>query len=165
MTYEPLDLRGKVPKQKKVDAIIVHNSGSNNDTVESVVDYHRKKWSDVGYNWMIANGTIYVGRSTMFVGAHTRGNNDGSVGVCAIGNYMSKLPKKKDIEALVRILSIECFARGLSSDKIIGHRESPGASTDCPGNKLFEYLPEIRKMVDERLKERKNASKEKAKGK
>lgn len=162
--YEPMNLNGKVQKQKNPEIIIIHNSGDDKDTVASVVHYHRSKWADVGYNWLIAGGAINVGRSEMFVGAHSRGANDGSVGICVVGNYMAKLPKKEDIEALVRILAIECFAQNLPVSKIIGHSDVKGASTDCPGTMLHGYLPEIRAMVTAKLKERNDDTKKKARG-
>ena len=43
-------------------------------------------WSDVGYHWVIRlDGSIEVGRPLEKSGAHTKGHNKDSVGVCYIG--------------------------------------------------------------------------------
>ncbi|MCK4521000.1 MAG: N-acetylmuramoyl-L-alanine amidase [Nanoarchaeota archaeon] len=155
--YSKNDFKG-VKVQDSPSMIIIHNSGSDKDTALSIVHYHRSKWSGVGYHWLIEKGRIIAGRPTLFVGAHSSGENNGSIGFCVVGNYMEKLPDEETLAALVRIISIECFANNIPVEKIIGHREV--GNTDCPGDKLFEFIPEIRKRVKSKLKERNNDTKE-----
>lgn len=43
-------------------------------------------WSDVGYHYVIdRRGRVENGRDEMLPGAHTRGHNSDSIGVCLVG--------------------------------------------------------------------------------
>lgn len=43
-------------------------------------------WSDIGYHFVILlDGTVEIGRPLERVGAHVRGENNDSVGICYIG--------------------------------------------------------------------------------
>jgi len=45
-----------------------------------------KPWRDIGYHWVInRNGGIEKGRNESVMGAHTRGQNAHSIGVCLVG--------------------------------------------------------------------------------
>lgn len=50
-----------------------------------------KGWDDIGYNFIIGeDGNIYEGRGWGKKGAHSKPFNSKSIGICIIGNYMSK---------------------------------------------------------------------------
>lgn len=58
-------------------------------------NYHinEKKWSDIGYNFLVGeDGNVYEGRGWAKTGAHTKGYNNKSIGICIIGNYDSEYP-------------------------------------------------------------------------
>ncbi|QDP46893.1 MAG: putative endolysin [Prokaryotic dsDNA virus sp.] len=56
-------------------------------TVEEVRRWHKGRgWSDIGYHYLIdAGGVINIGRPLRFVGAHTKGQNYDSIGICYVG--------------------------------------------------------------------------------
>ena len=88
-----------MPKGKRnVNKIIIHHSASPKDTTkEQIYDWHvnGNGWSDIGYHFVITeDGTIHEGRHINTSGAHCRGHNANSIGVCVTGNTNNEKPKK-----------------------------------------------------------------------
>lgn len=49
------------------------------------------KWSDIGYNFVVGeDGNVYEGRGWDKIGAHAPSYNSKSIGICMIGNFVSK---------------------------------------------------------------------------
>ena len=77
----------------KVNKIVLHCSGTRIDQdfgAEACRNFHvnDRKWSDIGYHYYIEkDGTLVPGRNIQFVGAHCRGNNTNSIGICLEGGY------------------------------------------------------------------------------
>ena len=71
--------------------IIVHCSytpPSMDIGVDTIKDWHVNDngWSDIGYHYVIRrNGKIEPGRPVEQAGAHVRGHNRDSIGICLIG--------------------------------------------------------------------------------
>ena len=76
---------------RDLNRIILHCSATREGkdfSVDTIRDWHVKGngWSDIGYHWVIRlDGSIEVGRPLEKSGAHTKGHNKDSVGVCYIG--------------------------------------------------------------------------------
>ena len=76
---------------RDLNRIILHCAATREGkdfSVDTIRDWHVKGrgWSDIGYHWVIRlDGTIEVGRPLERSGAHTKGHNKDSVGVCYIG--------------------------------------------------------------------------------
>ncbi|WP_256107263.1 peptidoglycan recognition protein [Streptomyces sp. ODS05-4] len=131
---------------------------------------HGQHWDDIGYNFLVdACGTVYEGRAggvdRPVVGAHTKGFNEGTVGVAAIGTFNEgaevpqpmldaiadvvawKLgPDGPDPRGSVMLVSSNDEARFPEGAKALlpvvgGH--SDGYPTRCPGDALYARLPEI----------------------
>jgi hypothetical protein len=136
---------GEMTKQTRPGKIYLHHSGNDIDTVAGIVAYHKSKWLDVGYNWLIKDGKVFAGRPMLFTGAHTKGGNSGSIGICMVGNYDLKLPSEDSITALVRIMAEQCFMFHIDERNILGHRDKN--PTDCPGEMLYNFIPELRVLV------------------
>ncbi len=70
---------------------------------ETIKSWHVKGngWSDIGYHYVIElDGTVKKGRPMHRSGAHTKGHNTGSIGVCYVGGIdISKKPKDTRTEA------------------------------------------------------------------
>ena len=76
--------------RKKTDYIVVHCSATTPDMdigVEEIDQWHKDRgWSGVGYHDVIRrNGVPEEGRHVNAVGAHVKGYNSISVGVCLVG--------------------------------------------------------------------------------
>jgi len=81
---------------RKFDTIIIHcaatpphwMAGSSTVAQMKEIDrWHKDRgWSGIGYHYVIGrDGTVVKGRHLNKTGAHTKGHNTGSVGVCLVG--------------------------------------------------------------------------------
>ena len=84
---------------RKIDKIIVHCSatieGANIKT-ETIREWHLKRgWKDIGYHYVVElDGSIGVGRLESVMGAHSKGQNRSSIGICYTGGLdSSRKPK------------------------------------------------------------------------
>lgn len=130
-------------------------------------------WDDLGYNFIVDKcGTVYEGRAggvnQAVTGAHTKGFNADTVGIAALGSFddggevpapmlegMAKVAAWKlrlDTRpgGRVRLVSsndASLFEHGETAEMfaISGHRDA--YSTACPGDALYERLPEIRDLA------------------
>lgn len=73
-----------------IQYIVVHCSDSpqgRGDTAKTIHDWHLSRgWSGIGYHFVILeNGKVERGRPVYWAGAHVKGHNIGSIGVCLIG--------------------------------------------------------------------------------
>jgi hypothetical protein len=140
--------------------------------------YHTQSlgWADIGYNFLVDKfGRIWIGRAggpTRNVrGAHTLGFNHQSFGVAAIGNFDAVGPPAALARGLVRISAwklamanrrpgARIWSTSEGSDRypagmkvrlpiMDGHRDTN--QTACPGQVLYERLPNIRRRTAERI--------------
>jgi N-acetylmuramoyl-L-alanine amidase len=87
--------------------LVVHCSASpqgRGDTAISIHRWHQERdFSGIGYHRVILeDGTVQQGRPDYWQGAHTRGYNHESLGVCLIGEGGDATPLQLD--ALAKIL-------------------------------------------------------------
>ncbi len=153
--------------------IIHHSAGSNTDTnyvqvVRNIYLYHTevRGWSDIGYNYLIAqNGLIFAGRDPdtlqqdSVMGAHFCASNSGTLGTCILGDYTNRIPTDTTLSSLVHLLNWQAGKQGLDPlaqhahplnaalPVIAGHRD--GCATECPGNKLYELLENLRQASNQ----------------
>ena len=122
-----------------VNEIIVHCSATREGqqiTVDTIRDWHLAKgWNDIGYHFYIdLDGTINKGRDIDKMGAHCKGHNRNSIGICYCGGVEEdgKTPKdtrydcqKDSLLAVLRTL------KAMYPEAIIhGHRDF--ANKACP---------------------------------
>ncbi len=125
---------------RKIDKIIIHCSATREGQhidVDTIRDWHvnGRGWSDVGYHYIIyLDGTVHPGRPVERSGAHTKGQNSNSIGICYIGGVETdgKTPKdtrtpeqKAALDNLLFVLT-DIFA----NTTIHGHNEF--ATKACP---------------------------------
>jgi hypothetical protein len=93
-------------------------------------------WRDVGYHHVITrSGKLEMGRPTLTVGAHAKGYNSNSVGICLVGGVnIAGEPdcnftraQWQQLEKLV--YSCKVMYR---EAQVIGHRDLPGVTKACP---------------------------------
>ena len=128
--------------------IILHHSLTEDGKTVSwnaIRQYHLSKgWNGIGYHFGIELvGNRYetlLGRLPTEIGAHCRGMNDASLGICFVGNFDIEEPPGEQLiigRQLVRSL-MKVF--GISKEMVKGHREY--SSKTCPGIKfpLGEFI-------------------------
>lgn len=136
-----------------VDTIVLHCSATpfNQDIgAEEIRRYHvdHRKWSDIGYHYVIRlDGSLEEGRPLYKQGAHVRGHNQTSIGICYIGGLDQKgravntmnIMQRAAIEELVDELV-------LVFDQITdfcGHCDFPGVKKTCPNFAVSEEFAGI----------------------
>ena len=122
---------------RKIDTVVVHCSDTPEGAYFDIEDIKRwhigdNGWSDVGYHYIILlDGTIQKGREDAVVGAHVKGFNYNSIGICYIGGGGGKdtrTPEQK--ESLIILIG---FLRRLYPDsKALGHKDFKGVTKKCP---------------------------------
>tara|TARA_B110000908_G_C9967155_1_gene319517 strand:+ start:31 stop:567 length:537 start_codon:yes stop_codon:yes gene_type:complete len=113
--------------------------------VEEIRRWHTDKgWSDIGYHFVVdRQGDVCVGRPVERVGAHAKGHNKNSIGICLIGGFGSDADDKfeehyTDLQRKALENLIKDLTDTHSNAKIRGHNEV--SSKACPGFRVKEYL-------------------------
>lgn len=77
---------------RKLNEIIIHCSATPRTMdigTKEIRQWHKKRgWRDIGYHYVIRrNGIVEAGRPVEQTGAHVKGRNRNSIGICLIGGY------------------------------------------------------------------------------
>lgn len=123
---------------RNITEIIIHCSATTEGkhfTAGDIDRWHRQRgFTSIGYHYVILlNGEIQQGRDLQQIGAHCKGHNRQSIGICYIGGLDNKgiakdtrTPKQKD--SLHRLL--QSLKRQFPDAHIVGHNNF--ANKDCP---------------------------------
>lgn len=119
--------------------------------------YHQDAldWCDIGYHFSVdAAGSIYRGRTTSArTGSHVGGQNSGNIGISLMGTFTTVSPSTAQLSGLMDAFAwlAEEWSIPATSDRIRGHRQWPGQSTSCPGDKTLAQKTTILSGVTARL--------------
>ena len=132
---------------RELNKIIVHCSASPFGSAEIIDQWHRAKgWDGIGYHFVILNGItksgnkfdkkldsfIEEGRPLEKIGAHCKGYNTGSIGVCLIGDEF--FTGRQLYQALPELLIDLCKNHKIEPKEIYGHYELDSHKS-CPNIK------------------------------
>jgi N-acetylmuramoyl-L-alanine amidase len=137
---------------RKINKIIIHCS----DTPEAkyfdskdIKDWHLERgFNDIGYHYVILlDGTIEIGRSLKTSGAHARGVNSNSVGVCYIGGKNHNMTQVKDTRTDKQKESLGLLLKTLrkmfKDAEILGHYQAVDTDKLCPSFDACEEYKDI----------------------
>ena len=136
----------------KPEHIIMHHSATKDSSSLSwaaIRKAHMEKgWDGIGYHYgieLVGDGyEILIGRDLDKSGAHCRGMNSKSFGICLVGNFdIDKVPQEQWTIALALAMSL-CSLFEIPIENVHGHREY--SQTHCPG-KNFDILKFRRDLV------------------
>ena len=138
---------------KNIRRIVIHHSATETGNAAFFRVLHRmvNGWNDVGYHYIIGNGTfsedgeIEKGRVLPFRGAHAKGGNQNSIGICLVGNFNLNRPTVLQLTSLSLLLRMLIAEYSLDRESITLHRLVEGSSTECPGSNFS--LEKIRYLV------------------
>lgn len=90
----------------KINKIILHCSDSDlpeHDNINVIKEWHLKRgFVDVGYHYFIdKKGHIFEGRKLNIEGAHCKGQNSDSVGICLSGRHDFRTAQYLTLELLI----------------------------------------------------------------
>lgn len=127
---------------EKRTGFMTHWSGTDVEpSITSIQSYHMdvRKWSDIGYNFLISNktGAIYEGRGWNVVGAHCAGFNTANIGVCIMMDDDSTLSDaaKRSLRWLAD--QADKNAKKKLNRKLV-HKDK--GETDCPGPEITAWV-------------------------
>jgi len=141
--------------ERKIDLLVVHCSATEYGAeflAQDIDEWHRvdNGWSGCGYHYVItAHGTIQKCRNDECEGAHAKGFNEHSLGICLIGGMRNGVAtndgySKEQYVALYNLLK-KLLAHHPDS-QIKGHRELEGVNKACPCLS-DQYLDLLRDLV------------------
>ena len=119
---------------RELNKIIIHYSwtpASMDIGVEEIRRWHLERgWQDIGYHFVLRrNGIIELGRPIEIQGAHTRGQNQDSIGICIVGGKPDVNFTKEQWSSLSTLVAELMFEHNIY--EVGGHRDY--AASECPG--------------------------------
>ena len=132
-----------------ITKIIIHCSATpegRDVSKDTIKQWHLDRgWSDIGYHYVIdIKGNLKEGRSLDRQGAHVRGHNKNSIGICYVGGCDTNMkPKDTRTEAqrgVLRALLMDLMDK-YPNATIHGHNEF--SSKACPSFNVQEEYKDI----------------------
>lgn len=143
---------------REIKEIIVHCSDTNFGSAALIDEWHKSRgWRGIGYHFVILNGirtrdgeysarfdgSVERGRSVDHAGAHCRGHNENSIGICLIG--IRSFTPIQLFQSLPDLLELLIGRYRVTLGDIAGHYEYDGTKI-CPGFDLPRYLRNLKKL-------------------
>jgi N-acetylmuramoyl-L-alanine amidase len=125
---------------RQINKIIVHCSATREGQdipIETIKKWHieGRGWSDIGYHFYIdINGKIQMGRNIAKIGAHCKGQNRNSIGICYCGGVEADGKTPKDTrtdEQKEALLAVLRTLKAMYPEAII-HSHKDYANKACP---------------------------------
>lgn len=118
----------------KLEYLIIHTEAAplvtNAPRFDVVNNYHRQLFNFksslgfwCGYQYFVEkSGKVIQARADTEEGAHTKGYNSVSIGICLAGNGDVELPTQTQIDALSELLARKSKEWNIPKEKIVPHR-------------------------------------------
>lgn len=124
---------------RQITEIIIHCSATpigKNYTVEDIDKWHKAKgWKGIGYHYVIyLDGSVHKGRQEEEIGAHCKGHNSNSIGVCYIGGldeFGEPEDTRTDKQKEALIVLLKALKTKYPAATIHGHREFAAKACPC----------------------------------
>ena len=128
---------------KNIKLLVVHCSDSEDSEALTAFDLHKMHlnfgWDGIGYHKVInRSGKIENGRPEYWVGAHVKGKNTISLGVCLIGRYQFTAKQFISLERVLRK-----WKSLYPEAKIVGHRDTGNTKKTCPNFDVITWSKNI----------------------
>jgi hypothetical protein len=142
------------PNARPWKYIVIHHSATDSGSAALFHRQHLQRgWDELGYHFVIDNGhggpdgRVEIGPRwrKQKHGAHcggTPGNeyNEVGIGICLVGNFQNRMPTSRQMDALEELVAYLATTYDIPPDRIIAHRDAPGANTECCGRALYRHL-------------------------
>ena len=136
---EKYEWAGSLAKRSTINMIVLHHAEASSCTAQQIYAWHiANGWSGFGYHFFInKKGEIFRGRPENVIGAHAKGHNSNSIGICFEGAYNKQIMPEEQIKAGQELISYLKKKYNISSIK----KHSDLCETDCPGkNFAFDRI-------------------------
>jgi N-acetylmuramoyl-L-alanine amidase len=135
---------------REIKRIVLHCAAtkpSQDIDADTIREWHLARgWSDIGYHYVIKlDGIVESGRPLSLMGAHARGHNKNSVGICYIGglDYKGKpqdTMNGRQVDSFKRLVYALCITLNKPL-AIHGHNEFSDKA--CPSFKVADKFSEL----------------------
>jgi len=133
---------------RKIEKVIIHCSDTFNSMdigVKQIRSWHKARgWSDIGYHFIIRRDGIQEhGRPISIAGAHCKGQNSHSIGVCLVGGKSGNGDPADNFNP-GQILSAKKLLKDLKSlfPEITFHGHNEFSEKECPVIDIKTIIPE-----------------------
>ena len=140
---------------RQIKKIILHCSatetkpGSHPVTIKDIRRMHKARgWNDVGYHYYIRlDGTLEEGRPIEKEGAHCKGHNADSIGICYEGGLLEGKPcdTRTPVQKMVMLYLIVTLLTKFDIESIHGHNEF--AAKACPCFDVQEEYKQLNEIL------------------
>ncbi len=126
---------------RPVEYIVVHCSATKPSADIGAAEIRRwhldRGFSDIGYHFVIRrNGVLERGRPLKKPGAHVKGYNRRSIGICWVGGLNNITGKPEDNRTEEQKITLATLVKALKEiwpyAEVKGHRDFPGVKKACP---------------------------------
>lgn len=137
---------------RTINWIVIHCSATpegRDVRTETIKKWHvdDNGWSDIGYHYVIElDGSLVEGRKEEKQGAHAKGYNSNSIGVCYVGGMTKDNKEAKDTRTENQLITMFWLLKDLKNRypeaQIIGHNNI--SSKDCPSFDVEKWVKDVR---------------------
>ena len=158
-----------VEAMRKIEKVYIHCSASEWGNVEEIRQWHTlpkpkgRGWKDIGYHYLCTNhfpywrnlkdcvpikrydGKIWKGRPDEVMGAHVKGDNAHSLGICIVGNEAFT---SNQVDGAALLAAQLCLRYDLSAKDVWGHYEfwtkaGEPAKKSCPNINMETFRSHV----------------------
>ena len=127
-----------------IDLIVIHHSASSlKTTIHDIRKWHveERGWSAIGYHGIMhADGSWHPGRPFDRMGAHAKGANRNSIGICVVGDNTKRSSEWRPEQVSALSEYVYFLTQQFPGARVAGHREVGTTKTECPGLDIRELL-------------------------
>ena len=144
-------IKRTIEMMRKINKIVIHCSATRSSMdvgVKEIRSWHvdGRGWRDIGYHVVVRrNGSIEIGRPLEISGAHAKGFNKDSIGVCWVGGVNDQIKPENNMtskqeQALWGVVKGFMEKFDLGKEDVVGHRDLPDVNKACPSFDVKEWL-------------------------
>lgn len=130
------DWTGSLAKRSTIDMIVLHHADAKSCSAKQIHWWHIcRGYSGIGYHYFVnKQGEIYKGRPDNVIGAHAKGYNSTSIGICFEGAFTKETMPEAQVQAGKELVAY--LKKKYNINKVKKHKDL--MATDCPGS-LFPF--------------------------
>ena len=130
---------------RRIDTLVLHCAATVNTIDYDAYDIDKwhlnRGWSGIGYHYVVLlDGTVQKGRWVDYIGAHVKGHNRHTIGICYIGGLgedrrpaydQMTAPQEESVIKLIQKM-LDGYRLDPNHGGLLGHNEFPGVMKSCP---------------------------------
>jgi len=122
---------------RNINKIIIHCSATEAGqeiSIDTIREWHIERgFKDIGYHYVIGlDGAVFTGRNITEIGAHTKGQNSDSVGICYVGGLLNGKAKDTRTKEQKNVLKLLIYQLKQVFPDASAEPHYKYANKDCP---------------------------------